>query len=119
MMDQQPLPNLIPGLIDPASMAGDEATNQAQVVLGRLNSALAEDDAKMLESCFYADQAYWKDQLALTYHLRTFSLPGVIAASLLETKALRGVTEGIQVDGEAIFLPATPILVRRSPLNGA
>jgi hypothetical protein len=64
-----------------------------------------------LESCFYADQAFWKDQLALTYHLRTFKTPGVISASLLETKKLRSLSKGIAVDGAALFLPATPGLV--------
>lgn len=92
-------------------MAGDEATKQANAVLNRLNAALAPDDAATLESCFYADQAYWKDQLALTYHLRTFKTPGVIAASFLETKALRRIPNGIEVDGAAVFLPATPVLV--------
>ncbi|KAJ6095463.1 monooxygenase [Penicillium sp. IBT 16267x] len=110
MMDQQPLPTLAPGLIDPASMEGYEATNQAQAVLNILNTALTVDDAKILESCFYADQAYWKDQLSLTYHLRTFSTPGIIAAGLLETAKLRGISKGIEVDGVAMFLPATPVL---------
>lgn len=86
MMDEQPLPTLPPGLIDPASMAGDGATKQANDVLIRFNAALAADDAATLESCFYSSQAYWKDQLALTYHLRTFETPNVVAASLLETK---------------------------------
>lgn len=64
-----------------------------------------------LEACFYADQAFWKDQLALTYHLRTFKTPGVIAASLLETEKPRSISKGIAVDGVALFLPATPVLV--------
>lgn len=111
MMDQQPLPSLAPGLIDPASMAGNEATNQAQAVLEKFNAALVADDAKALESCFYAETAYWKDQLALTYHLRTFNTPGSIAAGLLETSKLRGISKDIEVDGAATFLPATPVLV--------
>ncbi|PYI09585.1 monooxygenase [Aspergillus sclerotiicarbonarius CBS 121057] len=110
MMHQHPLPTLTPGLIDPSSMAGDEATTQARAILTRLNTALATDDAKTLQSCFYADQAYWKDQLALTWHLRTFSSPGTIAASLLETAKLRKVSGEIEIDGAAMFLPATPVL---------
>lgn len=117
MMNEEPLPALAPGLINPASMVGDEATIQAKVVLSRLNDALAAEDAGTLESCFFADQAYWKDQLALTYHLRTFKTPGVIAASLLQTKALRGLANGIEVDGAAVFLPATPVLVRMNSYN--
>lgn len=111
MMDEQSLPALVPGLIDPESMAGDAATKQANIVLSRFNAALADNDAVALESCFYADQAFWKDQLALTYHLRTFKTPGVISASLLETKKLRSLSKGIAVDGAALFLPATPVLV--------
>lgn len=111
MMDESPLPTLAPGLVDPESMAGDAATKQANAVLSRLNAALANRDAAALESCFYADQAFWKDQLALTYHLRTFKNPDVITESLLETAKLRSVPKGIAVDGAALFLPATPVLV--------
>ncbi|OKP13368.1 hypothetical protein PENSUB_970 [Penicillium subrubescens] len=110
MMDQNSLPMLAPGLIDPASMTGDAATKQAQLVLSTFNSAAAANNYELLASCFFEGQAYWKDQLALTYHLRTFKSAGVIAASLLETKALRNIKELITVDGAAMFLPATPVL---------
>lgn len=111
MMDECPLPALVPGLVDSESMAGNVATEQANIVLSRFNAALANNDAASLEACFYADQAFWKDQLALTYHLRTFKTPGVIAASLLETDKLRNISKGIAVDGAAVFLPASPVLV--------
>jgi hypothetical protein len=111
MMAQQPLPTLAPGLIDSSSMTSDEATSQARAVLDIFNAALAVDDAKTLESCFYADQAFWKDQLSLTYHLRTFKTPGIIAASLLETAKLRGISKGFEIDGSAMLLPVTPTLV--------
>ncbi|GKZ49685.1 hypothetical protein AbraIFM66951_002256 [Aspergillus brasiliensis] len=110
MMNQHPVPTLPPGLIDPASMASDEATTQARAVLESLNTALVTGDVKTLEDCFYPDQAYWKDQLALTWHLRTFSTPSTIAASLLETAKLRNVSGGVEIDGAAVFLPATPVL---------
>ncbi|KAL1629247.1 hypothetical protein SLS56_005470 [Neofusicoccum ribis] len=109
MMDQQPVPVVAPGTVDAASMAGEEPTKQAQAVLDAFNAALAADDAEALESCFFASQAYWKDALALTYHLRTFKDPGVIAASFLETKKLRGITDGIKLEA-ARFIPATPVL---------
>lgn len=111
MMDEHPVPSISPGTLDPASMAGDEPTKQACSVLDRLNAALAADNAEMLDSCFFPGQAYWKDQLALTYHLRTFATPGVIAASLLETTALRKVTGEITVDGKAQFSQDLPTLV--------
>ncbi|KAJ5371215.1 uncharacterized protein N7496_007307 [Penicillium cataractarum] len=113
MMDQNPLPMLTPGLVDPAIMAGDAATKEAQLVLNTVNTALAVDDGESLAGCFFASQAYWKDQLALTYHLRTFESPRIIAASLLETKTLRAVNGEITLDGAAMFLPATPVLVSK------
>jgi hypothetical protein len=94
-------------------MAGDEATIQARNVLDRLNAAFVNGDASALQDCFYTEQSYWKDQLALTWHLRTVSGAGTIAAGLLETAKLRGVEgKGFEVDGAAVFLPATPALVR-------
>jgi hypothetical protein len=94
-------------------MAGDKATIQASNVLDRLKAALVNDDASALRGCFYTEQSYWKDQLALTWHLRTFSSAGTIAVGLLETAKLRGAEgEGFEVDGAAVFLPATPALVR-------
>ncbi|KAE8371863.1 hypothetical protein BDV26DRAFT_275270 [Aspergillus bertholletiae] len=110
MMAQQPLPTIPPGAINPASMAGDEPAKQARTILDRLGTALADDDAIALESCFFASQAYWKDQLAFTYHLRTFSGSQAIVASLLETNRLRQIVSDIRIDGGAIFLPATPTL---------
>ncbi|KAJ5239230.1 hypothetical protein N7468_003849 [Penicillium chermesinum] len=111
MMAQHPLPTLVPMLIDPELMKGDEPTRQATAVLEQFNAAVASGDVEALKSCFYADQAYWKDSLALTYHLRTFLGPNVIAAAFLQTKVLRGLPQGLQVDGGAVFLPATPVLV--------
>ncbi|KAL4744237.1 hypothetical protein BDW72DRAFT_209155 [Aspergillus terricola var. indicus] len=110
MMGQHPLPALTPGSIDPGSMDGEKATTYARGVLNQFNAALAASDAEALKSCFYADQAYWKDQLALTWHLRTFRGPGTIATSFLETARLRKLPSGISIDGEAVFLPATPVL---------
>ncbi|PYH41043.1 FAD/NAD(P)-binding domain-containing protein [Aspergillus saccharolyticus JOP 1030-1] len=95
MMAEQPLPALEPDLIDPVTMADDEPTVRPE-----------HGDTP---DCFYASQAYWKDQLALTYHLRTFNTPSVIAAALLETAPPRGLGE-VSVDGAAVFIPATPTL---------
>lgn len=118
MMDEHPVPSISSGTLYPVSMAGDEPTKQACSVLNQLNAALAAENAEILESCFFPSQAYWKDQLALTYHLRTFATPGVIAASLLETKALRKVKGEIMVDGKAKFSQAMPNLVSNCPNPG-
>ncbi|KAL2018126.1 hypothetical protein VTK56DRAFT_1256 [Thermocarpiscus australiensis] len=110
MMSQNPIPTITPGTVDPASMGDEEPTKQARAVLQTLNVSLATNDAQTLESCFYPGQAYWKDLLALTYYIRTFSTPGVIAASLLETASLRQLTAGFELEGAALFIPATPVL---------
>ncbi|CAI7648612.1 unnamed protein product [Penicillium pancosmium] len=110
MMNEQPVPLLAPGLVDPSSMAGEQATIKANALLDRFNIALVNRDADSLADCFYESQAYWKDILALTYHLRTFSTRGVIAAALLKTNKSRQIESGISIDGAANFLPATPVL---------
>lgn len=112
MMSWNPIPTIIPGTVDPASMGDGEPTKEARAVLQTLNAALVANDAQKLEGCFYPGQAYWKDLLALTYHTRTFSTPGVIAASLMETASLRELKEGFELQGDALFIPATPVLVR-------
>jgi hypothetical protein len=89
----------------------EEATEQAKEVLDSLNSALAAGDARALTRCFYPEQSYWRDQLALTWHLRTFENASVIAASLLETKELRIINSGLTIDGPAQFIPAKPDFV--------
>ncbi|KAI5456708.1 hypothetical protein BGZ63DRAFT_467875 [Mariannaea sp. PMI_226] len=109
LMAEQPMPVLAPGTVDSASMAGEQPTKIAIDILEVLNTALAADDAERLASLFY-DQAYWKDILALTYHLRTFNSPSVVAASLIETKKLRGLVDGFKLEGSAVFIPATPVL---------
>lgn len=88
-----------------------EATKTTCAVLKRLNAALETNDTEKLESCFFAEQAFWKDQLALTWHLRTFISRANIAKSLLETKALRKMTGKFEIEGEAEFIHAGPNLV--------
>lgn len=114
-MNNHPIPKILPGLVDPAIMAGDAAMQQVRSVLNQLNNALATDNFEKLRGCFFPSQTYWKDQLALTYHLRTFSTPGIVAASLLETKAMRNVVGEIVADGEAQFIPVMPTLVSNNP----
>ena len=98
--------------MDPAGLSGEVPTEQALAFLSTFNAALAAGDVDKLKSSIYNDQAYWRDQLALTYHLRTFSSPGVIVAALLETTRLRGLAGGFKLAGKASFVPASPTLVR-------
>ncbi len=107
----QPLPFIAPGTIDPSTMSGEEATKQALAVLAALNAALDTGNADTLAACFFAEQAFWRDMLALTYHLRTFATADVVARAFLETKMLRGLSGAIEIEGAATFVPATPVLV--------
>ncbi|KAJ3549049.1 hypothetical protein NM208_g709 [Fusarium decemcellulare] len=109
MMVQQPVPMLDEETVKLISLPDDEASKQTQVVLDNFNAALAANDAAALQDCFFAQQAYWKDALALTYHLRTFYSPSVITSNFLETKKLRGITENWKLDA-VVFIPATPFL---------
>lgn len=111
MLDQQPLPVITPGTVDVDAMAGDEPIKQATAVLSAFNAALAADNAAALEECFFPSQAYWKDQLALTHHMRIFYTPSAIAASFLDTKSLRGISGEPKLQGPVGFLPATPTLI--------
>lgn len=103
MMADEPLPAVAPGTIDEASMTGEQPTQEARVVLDRFNAALLSNDGRALAACFFPSQAYWKDNLALTCHLRTLTTPGVIAAGLLVTKELRGIARDLSVEGTAQF----------------
>ncbi|KAM5368983.1 hypothetical protein ACJZ2D_009292 [Fusarium nematophilum] len=109
MLADQPVPVLAPETVDLVSLPGDAATREALAVLDAFNAALDADDVMALEKCFLTEQAYWKDALALTYHLRTFYGSGVIAANFLETKKLRGVVPEWKLEG-ATFVSATPVL---------
>ncbi|KAH8203863.1 hypothetical protein TruAng_001927 [Truncatella angustata] len=108
MLEAKPLPTLELGIV--GSLSVDETTNQAKAVLIAFNTALAKESPRQLADCFYHDQSYWRDQLALTWHLRTFETASTIAASFLETKRLRGVTDGLALEGEALLIPVTPVL---------
>ncbi|KAK1658747.1 hypothetical protein BDP55DRAFT_564527 [Colletotrichum godetiae] len=109
MMAETPLPVIAEGTIDRASMERDTPTKIASGLIERFTSALKASNVAALEDCFFAEQAYWKDQLALTYHLRTIQQAGVIASSLIETNSLRG-SEEIRLEGVASFAPITPSL---------
>jgi hypothetical protein len=110
-MKQYALPVLVP---IPAELVPNDdlaATQEALVVLQEFNTALATDDTEALKDCFFAEQAFWKDQLALTWHLRTLISPVKIVSALLETKKQREVTGEFEMEGEAQFAQVGPHLV--------
>lgn len=115
MVRKLPLPVIAERTINPNFITNSKSTKLASLVLDNLNAALAADDAEAVQNCFYASQAHWKDQLALTWHLRTFTTPGAIAASLLATKKLRGIDDGFRLCGDPHFTEISPVLVSHGP----
>ncbi|UPK90971.1 hypothetical protein LCI18_001906 [Fusarium solani-melongenae] len=106
---ERPIPVLPLDILGLISLKEDETRRQALNSLDGLNAALAANDSDALGRCFFSEQAYWKDTLALTYHLRTFFGPRVIATNLLETHRLRGINGRLELDA-AVLTPATPTL---------
>ncbi|RSL96375.1 hypothetical protein CEP52_011498 [Fusarium oligoseptatum] len=106
---ERPIPILPPDTLALISLEGDETRKRALDLLYNLNAALTANDPDALARCFFSEQAYWKDTLALTYHLRTFFTPRIIAANLLETRRLRGINGRLELDA-AVFTPAAPTL---------
>ncbi|KAJ4397789.1 hypothetical protein N0V93_002026 [Gnomoniopsis smithogilvyi] len=106
---QFPLPQ--PGSVDPALLSNDGPNQVAISTLAALEAALAAGDAKAVAESFFPTQAFWRDLLALTSHIRTFAgHASVVATSLVETTKLRGIKSGFKLSGTAQFIPATPAL---------
>ncbi|KAL8337475.1 hypothetical protein RB598_006395 [Gaeumannomyces tritici] len=105
LVADNPLPHVAPGIVDRAAMTGGRCAEAALAVLGALNAALAAGDAAAGEACFHPGQAYWRDSLALTWHLRTFLTGRVAAAALVETAGMRGLGGGFAVVGDVAFQP--------------
>ncbi|KAK6007430.1 hypothetical protein QM012_004244 [Aureobasidium pullulans] len=110
LMAEHALPDVHSAAADLTCMSGSEATSVARTALERFNAALNVDSTDELEKCFFPEQAFWKDQLALTWHLRTFISPARIAKNLLETKKLRELAGNFEITGEAKFIQAGPHL---------
>ncbi|KAL1840235.1 hypothetical protein VTJ49DRAFT_666 [Mycothermus thermophilus] len=107
---KNPLPIIPPGTVDADALTGEVRTKIAKDVLTGFNAALAAADSTSLARCFYPAQAYWKDALALTWHLRTFSGAAAVAAALLRMYALRGIEGGVRLEGEPYWIPISPVL---------
>ncbi|ROV95041.1 hypothetical protein VPNG_09489 [Cytospora leucostoma] len=107
----RPLPKIAPETVDPVAMTGDVTKTQGQALLDTLNAALASNDAEKVADCFYPEQAFWRDIVALTSHLRTFAMPKVIAAALLRLKSLRGIEGKIELTGDPHFTVISPVMM--------
>lgn len=98
----RPLPKIPPGTVNPANVAGDVPLARAQAVVNALNAALSSNNADDLADCFYPDQAFWRDIVALTSHLRTLIQPKAIAGALLQLNSLRVIEGAIEISGEPV-----------------
>lgn len=107
----KPLPKVTPGTVDPAEMVGDVPVARAQAALTALNAALLSNDAEKLADCFFQDQAFWRDIVALTSHLRTFFQPKAIADALLHTNSLLRIEGPLEITGEPHFAVMSPVMV--------
>ncbi|KXJ91814.1 monooxygenase [Microdochium bolleyi] len=108
----QPLPSVSAETLAAAAGSGDP-TRAAQHVLEQLDHAVSAGDAAALEALFLSPaegDAYWKDQVVLTSHLRTFHGPSAISKSLIQLVAQRGIDNGLQSSGKAVLLPVGPTL---------
>ncbi|KAG5795366.1 hypothetical protein H9Q69_005563 [Fusarium xylarioides] len=109
LFDERPIPVLPPSITQKISFEDLDSSDQATAAVKAFHDALRDNDTQPLQDCFLADQAYWKDALAFTYHLRTFYTPSVIAANLLETNKIRGPSMRWNMES-AVFVAATPVL---------
>ncbi|KAL8393977.1 hypothetical protein RB595_003663 [Gaeumannomyces hyphopodioides] len=105
LMADNPLPHVTPGIVDEAAMTSEQCAAVASGVLAALNVALTAGDAAAGEACFYPGQAYWRDSVALTWHLRTFSTGRVVATALVETGRMRRLGGGFAITGDVAFRP--------------
>ncbi|KAF4955915.1 hypothetical protein FSARC_11730 [Fusarium sarcochroum] len=109
LFDERPIPVISKETIDQISFTAKNESEQASIVVSSFNAALSTNNAAALQACFFTEQAYWKDALAFTSHLRTFFTPSTIATNLFATNEARGFTQEWRLEG-AIFIPATPVL---------
>ncbi|KAI1409052.1 hypothetical protein F5Y13DRAFT_171064 [Hypoxylon sp. FL1857] len=107
----KPLPKVTPGTVDPSVMTGDVPTTRARAVVDAFSDALLSNDAEKLAGCFFPEQAFWRDIVALTSHLRSISMPKAVAAALIHTKNSQGIADKVKLAGEAHFVVINPVMM--------
>lgn len=74
----------------PASISQvDDPVTIVSQTLTSLATALGKGDVEQVKGCFLAQQAYWRDVLAFTWHMRTFTDKSSIAPALVELAKAR------------------------------
>jgi hypothetical protein len=109
----KPLPKIPPGTVNPASIDSSAVMARARSFIDAFNIALSSDNIEKLSEFFY-EQAYWRDIVALTSHLRTIESPRVIATALLHTINLRGLKGNFEMMGDPHFVVMSPSMVNYS-----
>jgi len=103
LLDQNPLPKTLTLSKDFA----DTPPSGADEVIRVFSDAFVAEDFEKLQDCFYEEltNCNWRDQFALTCHIRTFQTRRVVSANLLATKRLRGVEGGFAFGAQqAVFV---------------
>lgn len=70
--------------------------------LHSLASALEANDVGAVKACFLTSQAYWRDLLAFTWHIRTLNNASAIAPALLHLKGQRSWAGGFALDASSV-----------------
>ncbi|KAF2745945.1 FAD/NAD(P)-binding domain-containing protein [Sporormia fimetaria CBS 119925] len=107
----RPLPSIKPGLIDPSSITSDEAGVHAQAALSALTEGLLAQDLEDLVKIFFPEQAFWRDTIAFTTHIRTFSGARVAATALQDLARVRGLGKGFTIEGQPQLIVISSSLV--------
>ncbi|KAF1970017.1 FAD/NAD(P)-binding domain-containing protein [Bimuria novae-zelandiae CBS 107.79] len=109
--EKDPVELIIPqGTLDPASIDKHATMTSARTVLNAFNAALTSNDVQNLANCFY-EQAYWRDIVALTSHLRTMEKPRVVATALLQMVTIRGLEGKVEIMGDPQFAVMNPFMM--------
>lgn len=81
----------------------DDPAGLVQEALTSLSSALQDGATERVQACFLAQQSYWRDVLAFTWHLRTLYDRPRIAPALAELAQARGlVGDSFRLDHQSV-----------------
>ncbi|KAI3390953.1 hypothetical protein diail_8327 [Diaporthe ilicicola] len=104
----RPFPSLPANLLAPADVDGAALVTKATQ---SLSDALEAGDVSQLKAVFLSSQAYWRDLLSFTFHLRTLNDGPIIAPALNKLAKERGLVGGFKfIPGSIHDVSPTPTL---------